>query len=210
MLLNGRVASHDISHKSELDLCANAARQNVHLWHHLRNFQRPATLSHSNVHYLFNASLALQLYQILVESQAQDDYDEVRFVISELRRDESSNREYARDCANVLTDLSMLMARLRRADLSKTASRGEFVGSSGHGLNSHSSIISSPSDGTGTASLPESHHQFPRSQATSDELLSGRPSGSPFDYRETAYNELLSWLETDYLQQRIDYPHRFG
>ena len=210
MLLNGRTTGYEISHKSELDLCASAARHNVHLWHRLRNLRRPARLSHSSVHYLFNAALALQLYQILVESQARDDYEEVSFVISELGADESSNREYAKDCANVLADLSLLMGRLRRVDLSKSVPRGEIVRSSGHGLNSHSSIISSPSDGTGTASLPESHHHFPGSQAASDELQSGRPSSSPFDHREIAYNELLSWLETDNLQQRIDYPHRFG
>lgn len=201
MLLNGRTSGHEISHKDELDLCADAARRNVNLWHRLSSLQRPARLSSSSVHYLFNAALALQLYQILVDSQAQGDYEEVSFVISLLGVDESSNREYAKDCANVLADLSSLMGRLRSVDLPKKTSRPEAA------RRNHRGVDSSPSNGTGSG-FHQEFQPHPNPHPISDAPKAA--NGSPYDHREVAYNELLSWLEADSLQHKIDFPDRFG
>ncbi|OQV01146.1 Fungal specific transcription factor domain-containing protein isoform 2 [Cladophialophora immunda] len=205
MLLNGRTTGHEISHKTELDLCADAARRNVHLWHRLLNLQRPARLSVSSVHYLFNAALALQLYQLLGHNEAQEDYEEVGFVISILEVDQSSNKEYATDCARVLTDFNSLMARLQNVDLSRTASRIENVRDRAHGLPSNSSIILSPNGETSPTSYTESHHQY-RSESTDGSAE--RTDLPSYDHR--TYHELLSWLERDNLQQKFDFPHRFG
>lgn len=211
-LLNGRASNHDISYQSELDLSADVARRNVHLWHSLLKLPRPARLSHTSIHYLFNAALTLQLYQILVESQAQGDYEEVGFVIAVLDADESTNREYAKDCSNVLTDLSSLMERLRRVDLSKAADRGAISGGNGVALQplALAPAMSSPSEGTGTTSATDSLNQYANSRETNDDLRPDQTTSPTFDSRGTAYHELLSWLRTDELQQKFDFPHRLG
>ena len=207
MLLNGRAHNHDISYQSELDLSAEVARRNVHLWHSLLKLPRPAKLSHTSIHYLFNAALTLQLHQILVESQAQGDYEEVGFVIAALDADESTNKEYAKDCSNVLTDLSSLMGRLRRLDLSKAVSRGNGVALHPLAL---APATSSPSDGTGSASATDSLNQDAHSRETNEGLRPDQTTGSSLDSRENAYHELISWLRTDELQQKFDFPHRLG
>ncbi|KAJ9606445.1 hypothetical protein H2200_009406 [Cladophialophora chaetospira] len=212
MLLNARTGGHQPSHQTELDLCADAARRNVHVWHRLLSQQNPARLSVSSVHYLFNAALSLQLYQILVDSQAQEDFEAISFVISVLDLDEGSNKAYAKDCSQVLADFSSLMNRLRSVDLSKTATRGDTLRANGQGLPSHSAIVLSPSDGTPSATYAESYRHSQVSpgsvQAEMDAARSNGSAGSPYDRR--AYNELLSWLEADNLQHRFDFPHRFG
>jgi hypothetical protein len=210
MLLNGQATNHEISYQTELDLCAKVARRNVHLWHSLLELPRPARLSHTSIHYLFNAALTLQLYQILVESQAQGDYEEVGFVISVLNADESTNKEYAKDCSNVLTDLSSLMGRLRNVDLSKAAARGDMSRGNGVALHPFTPAISSPSEGTGTTSATDSLNQYGHSHENNADLRPVQTVGSSFDSRETAYHELLSWLRTDELQQKFDFPHRLG
>lgn len=212
MLLNARASGHQISHKTELDLCVEAARRNIHLWHRLLSLPRPARLSVSSVHYLFNAALALQLYQLLADTEAPEDYDAISFVISVLDVDESSNKAYAKDCAQVLADFSSLMTRLRSVDLAKTASRGGNLRGGGQGLPSHSAIVLSPSNGSGSTTYADSYRHSQASPGSAqDELDTARLNGSassPYDRR--AYNELLSWLETDNLQHRFDFPHRFG
>lgn len=211
MLLNARASGHRIPHKDELDLCADSARRNVHLWHRLLNLPRPARLSVSTVHYLFNAALALQLYQLLVEDTAKGDFDAISFVVSVLDVDQSSNKAYAKDCAQVLADFSSLMDRLRRVDLSKTASRGGNIRSAGQGLPSHSSVVLSPSDESRTP-YAESYRHSQASPGSTHEGTNFTPINgsvsSPYDRR--AYDEMLSWLEADSLQQRFDFPHRFG
>ncbi|OAP55132.1 hypothetical protein AYL99_10832 [Fonsecaea erecta] len=204
MLLNGRTTGHEITHKTELDLCADAARTNVRLWHRLLNLQRPARLSASSVHYLFNAALALQLYQLLGHGEAQD-YEDVGFVISILDMDHSSNKEYAADCAGVLTDFNSLTAKLRNVDLLRAVSRTENVRERPHGLPSNSSIILSPNSETSQTSYTESHNQY---RSDSSELKVDRPDLPPYNHQ--TYNELLSWLQSDTLQQKFDFPHRFG
>ncbi|KAH0842590.1 fungal specific transcription factor domain-containing protein [Fonsecaea pedrosoi] len=203
-LLNGRTTGHEISHRPELDLCADAARRNVHLWHRLLNLQRPPRLSASGVHFLFNAALALQLYQLLGYSRAEGDYEDIEFVISTLEVDQSSNKEYAADCARVLTDFNSLMARLQKIDLSKTACRGGNARGRVRGIPSNSSVILSPSSDTSPASYAEScrQHQSDFSEANGERTL------PPYDDR--TYHELLSWLERDNLQQKFDFPGRFG
>lgn len=211
MLLNGQATNHEISYQIELDLCAEVARRNVHLWRSLLALPRPARLSHTSIHYLFNAALTLQLYQILVESQAQGDYEEVGFVISVLDADDSTNKEYAKDCSNVLIDLSSLMGRLRKVDLSKAAARGEVSRGSGVSLQPFTPAMSSPSEGAGTTSATDSLNQYGRShENNNNDIRPVQTVGSSFDSRETAYHELLSWLHTDELQQKFDFPHRVG
>jgi hypothetical protein len=212
MLLNARTTGHQISHKPELDLCADAARRNVHLWNRLLTFGRSARLSVSSVHYLFNAALTLQLYRLLADKDAQGDYDAIGFVISVLDVDDGSNRAYAKDCAQVLADFSSIMNRLGSIDLSKTASRGGDLRGNGQGLPSHSAIVLSPSNEASSTSYAESYRHSQVSPGSAhgdlDATQSTGSTGSPFDRR--AYNELLSWLETDNLQHRFDFPHRSG
>ncbi|KIW94579.1 uncharacterized protein Z519_04555 [Cladophialophora bantiana CBS 173.52] len=205
MLLNRRTTGLEISHKAELDLCADAARRNIRLWHRLLNLQRPARLSVSSVHYLFNAALTLQLYQLLAHSEAQEDYEEVGFVISILDVDQSSNKEYAADCARVLTDFNSLMARLKIVDLSRTGPRGENVRDRVHGLPSDSSIILSLDGERSPTRYAEFQRQY---RADFIEANAERTSLPLYDHR--TYNELISWLESDNLQQKFDFPHRFG
>jgi hypothetical protein len=212
MLVNARTTGHHISHRSELDLCASAARRNIRLWHRLLNLQHPARLSVSSVHYLFNAALALQLYRLLAGNEAEDDFDSINVVISVLDVDEGSNKAYAKDCAQVLADFSSLMNRLGNLDLSKTASRGGNLRAIAQGLPLHSAVVLSPSNGAGSTDYAESYRNSQPSpgSATGDvdaARLNGS-AGSPYDRR--AYNELLSWLEADNLQHRFDFPHRFG
>ncbi len=105
------------------------------------------------------------------------------------------------------------MGRLRRVDrlgLLKPVSRGVSIRGSERALETHSSMISSPSDEAGSMGHAEPPHIESGSQAGSNEMVSGRPHSSPYDHRENAYNELLSWLEADNFQYGIGFPHRFG
>lgn len=206
MLLDGRTNDHDLLYQMELDLCAEVARRNVHLWNSLVNLPRPARLSHTSIHYLFNAALTLQLNQILVEEQARVDSEEVAFVISVLDADESTNREYARDCSNVLTDLSSLMGRLRKVDLLKPGT-GEI--SQGR-VHSFTPSISTPSEDPQTTSVIDSLNQDGQSHGSVDGQRPAQGPSSTVESRETAYHELLSWLRADELQQKFDFPHRLG
>lgn len=208
MLLNGRANNHEISYQTELDLCAEVAKRNVHLWNRLLDLPKPARLSHTSIHYLFNAALTLQLYQIVVESQARVDYEEVGFVISVLDADESTNREYAKDCSTVLMDLGSLMGRLRSVDLSEPTKDGQMSRLKGVTMHPFAPSISSPSENTGTTSAVGSLNQYDHSHETVDELRSAQVARSKIDSRENAYHELLSWLHTDELQQKFDFPHR--
>ncbi|OCT54463.1 fungal specific transcription factor domain-containing protein [Cladophialophora carrionii] len=210
MLLNARTTGHQISNKSELDLCADAARRNVHLWNTLLSLQRPARLSVSSVHYLFNAALALQLYRLLADNDAQGDYDAISFVISVLGVDEGSNRAYAKDCAQVLADFGSLMNRLGSVDLSKTASRGGDLRANGQGLPSHSAIVLSSSNGASSTSYAESYRHSQVSPGSTHGDIDATRLNASTTYDRRAYSELLSWLETDNLQHRFDFPHRFG
>jgi hypothetical protein len=210
VLINGRAKNHEISYQTELDLCAEVAKRNVHLWNSLLNLPRPARLSHTSIHYLFNAALTLQLYQILVEGQAQVDYEEVGFVISVLDADESTNREYARDCSNVLRDLGSLMGRLRSVDVSKAATDGQVSRGKAVTLHPFTPGMSSPSEDTGTTSAAGSLKQYDDSHEITDDLRSAHVASSKVESRENAYHELLSWLHTDELQQKFDFPHRLG
>ena len=211
MLLNARTSGHQVSHPPELNLCADAARRNVHIWHRLLSQQHAARLSVTSVHYLFNAALALQLYQLLVDSEAQEDYDTISFVISVLDVDQGSNKAYAKDCSQVLADFGSLMNRLRNVDLSKTISKGGTLRANGQGLPSHSAVVLSPINGGPSATYAESYRHLQASPGSAHaEINAGHSNGSagsPYDRR--AYNELLSWLEADNLQHRFDFPHRF-
>ena len=212
MLLNARTTDHQISHSSELDLCAAAARRNIHIWPRFFVVHRPARLSVSSVHYLFNAALALQLYQLLAGAEAQDDLDAISFVISVLDVDEGSNKAYAKDCAQVLADFRSLMNRLSNLDLSTMARGGNLRGLL-QGLPSHSAVVLSPSNGSSSTGYAASYRHSQTSPGSGQDALdatrlNGSASSPP--YGRWAYNELLSWLEGDNLQQRVDFPHRFG
>lgn len=209
MLLDGRINDHDLLYQMELDLCAEVARRNVHLWNSLVNLPRPARLSHTSIHYLFNAALTLQLNQILVEDQARVDSEEVAFVICVLDTDESTNREYARDCSNVLTDLSSLMGRLRKVDLLKPDA-GELSSGNGVALHPFTPSISTPNEDPKATSATDSLNKDGHSHGSVDGQRPAQGPSSTVESRETAYHELLSWLRTDELQQKFDFPHRLG
>jgi hypothetical protein len=152
------------------------------------------------------------LYQLLADDNAEADHDAINMVISVLKVDESSNKAYAKDCAQVLADFGSLMSRLGAVNFSKSASRKRTFRSGAPGLPSHSSVILSSDTLDGSGGYVDSYRHAQASPATShtevDATVSNGSAPSPFDRR--AYNELVSWLEADHLQHRFDFPHRAG
>ncbi len=160
--------------------------------------RQPATLSISNIHYCFNAALSLELNRVLVVDDVSADLEEIAFTASLLNSEQGSNVEFAQDCAKVLTDLACLMDKLRSSSLHAT----------GTAPGEQASNTSAAVDSIEGLDLGSSHPipfwgMLPSSSPAEDERNQDANSLSRAlpQERETAYVELLSWLQTDNQRQ---------
>ena len=191
--LHGRSVRLELPYRLEIECSASAARENIHLCRQVLRLRQPATLAFTNIHYSFNAALTLELHQVLLEEDLSQDREYISFTASLLDADEGSNREFAKDCAKVLSDLACIMDKLRNTHFRRPVDpNGSF---------------------NDTLSTASDHAPLPLAQSNLAAGWNVVPSNAPPiilpfggeshplpQERESAYTELLSWLQNDSLQ----------
>lgn len=180
----------DVLHREEIDLAIAAARQTIDLIRRHGQAQRQSNLVHTVIHYAFNAALALELHQILSTTDLAADRRDITYATSLFELQVGSNKPFAHDCAGVLSDLAVMVGNLREIGCSpRSLSELGYAASASaheemiHGLPARSTLGLGPSRELTPRLLDAS--QVP----TSSPLQSG--------IRQTAYNELVSWLQAD-------------
>lgn len=183
---------HDVDflHREEIELAIAAARQTIDLIRQLGQVQKQSNLAHTSVHYAFNAALALELHQILSNTDLTADRRDITYATSLFKLQVGSNKPFANDCAGVLSDLACMVGKLRE------------IRHSPHDLQYLSDIS--------LGSVHEEVIQSLRARSTldrglTDELTPRLPDASQItntsppqlQIRQTAYNELVSWLQGD-------------
>jgi hypothetical protein len=104
----------DLTYETEVLRCMQAARENVSLCKQVHEMRSESVLTHWSVHYLFNGALNLVLLSIIRNEDISQDTTAVLDVVELLKHDVHSNREFAHDCAKVLTELLSVGAALRQ------------------------------------------------------------------------------------------------
>jgi hypothetical protein len=103
----------DILHSEEIEIAIAAARQTIWLVKNLPQLEVQKNMVHAIIHYVFNAALALELYQIVSRTPSAADRNDFSLVIALLSKQQGSNKPFATDCATVLSDLSCMIGKLR-------------------------------------------------------------------------------------------------
>lgn len=85
--------------------CRQAALRNLTLGRWISDLGRSPRLLQANLHHIFNASVVLELGQLLSVHLNEEDATEVTYAIQTLDSDTIGNGDYAKDCAKVLLDL---------------------------------------------------------------------------------------------------------
>jgi hypothetical protein len=192
--LHGQPRQFNMLHRHELDECAVAARQNIHLCRQTLQLRQPTTLSVSYIHYSFNAALSLELHRILVNEEVAADREQVAFVASILDAEEGGNRDYSKDCAKVLVELVSIIDRFRSPNFQIP----DLASDEHAGRTAVQQVFSRNEMGTLEAWNALSS-DAPTTKAL-ERTLNGTSHPLPHE-RESAYTQLLSWLQQDNLQQ---------
>ena len=195
--LHGRSERQEIPHQLEIEQLANAARQNIHLCRQLLRLRRPAALSVANIHYCFNAALSLELHQVLHIEEVVEDLEHISFTTSLLDADQGSNKELAQDCSKVLADLRSMMDRFRKTHSHLSMDRGSSYSDSGS-ANADQSASKALVYSNLSAVSEVLHSQA--TLATRQQLGSNDTSPQLPAERNSAYTDLLSWLQNDSMQ----------
>lgn len=180
----------DFLHREEIELAIAAARQTIDIIRQLGQVQKQSNLVHTTVHYAFNAALALELHQILSTMDLTADSRDITYTLSLFKLQVGSNKPFANDCAGVLSDLACMVGELREirhsphhlphlGDISSNTLHEEVIRS----LGASSTLDRGLTDGL-TPRLPGAS----QIRNTSPPQLQSR---------QTAYNELVSWLQAD-------------
>lgn len=186
LCLHGR-RDVDFLHREEIELAIVAARQTISILRQLGHLQKQGNVVHTVIHHAFNAALALELYQILGFENSAADREAIAFVTSLLRKQLGSNKPFSSDCAGVLSDFACMIGRLCQL--------GPRSGNLTGVRDSLTSPVFEASSNT--------HFQSGMTDPGLRDDLTSRPLDAslvtnishlqPGD-RQTAYNELVSWL----------------
>jgi hypothetical protein len=190
--LRGRFFKLELPHQDKIHESAIAARQNIRICQQVMRLRHPATLSVSTIHYCFNAALSLELHSILSVDEPPTDRERISLTQSILDADQGSNAEFANDCAKVLADLVSIMKKLRSGPFQhqdEVSSLQMTVTTLPQDMQSNSGWTMVPSQ-IRRPSLPE--------QEPGDTDCSHLQ-----DERDSAYAELVSWLQHDSLQSTV-------
>lgn len=180
----------EVLHREEIELAIAASRQTIDIIRQLGQFQKQSNLVHTTVHYAFNAALALELHQILSTTDLTADRGDIIYATSLLKLQVGSNKPFGNDCAGVLSDLACMVGKLREirhsphhlphlGDISSSAVHEEVIQS----LDASSTLDRGLTDGL--------THRLPGAS----EITNTSPP--QLHIRQTAYNELVSWLQAD-------------
>jgi hypothetical protein len=190
--LRGRLCKLEFPNQAKIHESAVAARQNIRICQQVMRLRHPATLSVSTIHYCFNAALTLELHSILSTDEHPTDRERISLTQSVLDADQGSNAEFANDCAKVLADLVSIMEKLRSGPFQQQndVSSLQMIGST------------LPQDMQSNSGWTIVTSQTPR-PGLSEQEAGDTDSSHLQEERDSAYAELVSWLQHDSLQSTV-------
>lgn len=174
--ISGCVNIQSDSRASYLRTCSDAARRNLRLGRWILELGRSPRLRQANLHHVFNASVVLELNQLLFEELQEADATEVAFATKLLDTDVVGNSDYARDCAKVLSDLTSLRCKLRN-DNTTIVEEQHPRNAVEHLMTADQVLNHTPPSASEMPGIPDSLHRSSQ--------------------HDLVYNELLSWLQDD-------------
>lgn len=108
---NWNIEDHSqIAHIRE---CSDAARRNLRLGRWIRKLSPRQKLLVPDFHNIFNAAIILLLHQIVFVNLRTNDVSSIAFAKEVFEREAGFGDIYAKDCARILQDLSVLVTKLR-------------------------------------------------------------------------------------------------
>jgi hypothetical protein len=188
--INGRFDLESHPHLTKMLECGAAARRNVSLGRHVSTLGRFPRLLHMGLHNVFNAAVILLLHQLLVEAPDETDELGISFAIAAFKSEARKGNIYADDCTRVLSDLRLLVQKLR----SQIFFRSQQIASKCHSTELQNEASQYAEIYPIAPTAPQTYEW--REQNIEQTV----PLQVPVGEQDPAYQELNSWLNVDDLQ----------